>query len=154
FVDRHSTQTSGPRLPVQTTPRRAARVPRNAPAWLLAPHRWSGAPLGTNHGRVQSFTFTGVDPRTFLRPRALQVLPAPRPGDRAPSWPVSVEPDRPAIVAFLRHTGCPFSERMMQLLREGAVRSPDVQWIAISHAPEQATARWCRVVGGTDGVRV
>jgi hypothetical protein len=89
-----------------------------------------------------------------LRPPALPVLPAPLPGDRAPSLPLAIEPDRPAIVAFLRHTGCPFAEQTMQMLREGAQRSPDVQWIAISHAPEQATTRWCRTVGGTDGVRV
>jgi len=95
-----------------------------------------------------------VDPRTFLRPPALPALPAPLPGDRAPSLPLAIEPDRHAIVAFLRHTGCPFAERMMHMLREGAVRSPDVQWIAISHAPEQATARWCHAVGGTEGVQV
>src|SRR6516162_7838918 len=50
----------------------------------------------TNHGRAQSFTFIGVDPRTFLPPRALQVLPAPLPGDRAPSLPLAIQPNRPA----------------------------------------------------------
>jgi hypothetical protein len=95
-----------------------------------------------------------VDPRTFLRPRALSVLPAPQVGDHARSLPFQLEHDRPAIVAFLRHTGCPFAERTMQMLREGAARSPDVQWIAITHAPEQATTRWCSEVGGAGGVRV
>src|SRR5437870_11010060 len=42
----------------------------------------------------------------------------------------------------------------MRMLRESAVRSPDVQWIAISHAPQKATDEWCRAVGGADGVRV
>ena len=42
----------------------------------------------------------------------------------------------------------------MHMLRESALRVPEVQWIAISHAPEGATAEWCRAVGGTDGVRV
>jgi hypothetical protein len=40
------------------------------------------------------------------------------------------------------------------MLREGASRAPEAQWIAISHAPEQATERWCRAVGGADGVIV
>jgi hypothetical protein len=42
----------------------------------------------------------------------------------------------------------------MHMLREAATRSPEVQWVAISHAPEEATERWCRAVGGSDGVLV
>ena len=95
-----------------------------------------------------------VDPRTFLRPRALPTREAPAPGDRAHELPVALDPGRAAIVAFLRHTGCPFAERTMQMLREGAARAPEIQWIAISHAPAQATERWCRAVGGADGVQV
>jgi hypothetical protein len=67
---------------------------------------------------------------------------------------MAIEDGRPTIVAFLRHTGCPFAERTMQMLREAATRSPEVQWVAISHAPEDATDRWCRAVGGSDGVVV
>jgi AhpC/TSA family len=95
-----------------------------------------------------------VDPRTFLPPRALPLVTAPKPGDRAPSLPIALEGGRPAIVAFIRHTGCPFAELTMRMLREAAVRSPEAQWIAISHAPQDATDRWCRAVGGADGVRV
>jgi hypothetical protein len=68
--------------------------------------------------------------------------------------PIALDDGRPAIVAFLRHTGCPFAERTMQLLRDGAAGSPEVQWIAISHAPEPATERWCRSVGGAGDVLV
>jgi hypothetical protein len=95
-----------------------------------------------------------VDPRTFLRPRALPVVPAPPPGDRARELPVALEAGRPAIVAFLRHTGCPFAERTMQMLRDGAEREPGVQWIAISHAGASDTERWCEAVGGCGGVTV
>jgi hypothetical protein len=93
-----------------------------------------------------------VDPRTFLPPGALPILPAPQLGDRAPRLPVALEDGRPAIVAFLRHTGCPFAELTMRSLHAAAVGSPRVQWIAISHAPQEATERWCRAVGGADGV--
>jgi hypothetical protein len=95
-----------------------------------------------------------VDPRTFLPPRALPLGQAPHPGDPGRSLPIALERDRAAIIAFLRHTGCPFAERTMQMLRDGAARSPEVQWIAISHAPQRATERWCRAVGGAGGVRV
>jgi hypothetical protein len=95
-----------------------------------------------------------VDPRTFLPPRALPLARAPEPGERAPGLPVALAEGRPAVIAFLRHTGCPFAELTMQLLREGATRSPQIDWLAISHAPPEATERWCRAIGGADGVRV
>jgi hypothetical protein len=95
-----------------------------------------------------------VDPRTFLPPRAQPVRPPPRAGDLAPGLPLALEDGRPAVMAFLRHTGCPFAELTMRMLREGAARHPEVQWVAVSHAPEHATARWCSAVGGADGVRV
>ena len=95
-----------------------------------------------------------VDPRTFLPPRRLEVRSAPEPGEPARELPVALEPGRPAIVSFLRHTGCPFAERTMQMLRERAAVAPEVQWIAISHAPEAETERWCRAVGGAGDVRV
>ena len=95
-----------------------------------------------------------MDPRTFLPPRRLEVLPAPAPGEQARELPVALDAQRPAIVSFLRHAGCPFAERTMQMLRDGAARAPDVQWIAISHAPDAETERWCRAVGGAGEVRV
>jgi hypothetical protein len=94
-----------------------------------------------------------VDPRTFLPPRALSLAPLPRPGDHAPSLPLALAGGRPAVIAFLRHTGCPFAELTVRMLRDAALRSPEAQWIAISHAPEEATERWSRAVGA-EGVRI
>lgn len=94
-----------------------------------------------------------VDPRTFLPPRSLLVDAAPQPGDTAPGLPIQLD-GRPAVVAFLRHTGCPFAELTMHRLRAGARAWPDIQWIAISYAPGAATEAWCRQVGGCDGVTV
>jgi AhpC/TSA family len=95
-----------------------------------------------------------VDPRTFLPAPELPVQAPPAPGDDARELPLALQAGRPAIVAFLRHTGCPFAERTMQMLREGADRAPAVQWIAISHAPANATERWLGAVGGAGDVRV
>ena len=95
-----------------------------------------------------------MDPRTFLPPRALPLAPSPEPGERAPGLPLTLQDGRPTIVAFLRHTGCPFAELTLRMLREAASSRPDVQWVAISHAPGPATESWCSVVGGAGSVRV
>ena len=95
-----------------------------------------------------------MDPRTFLRPTALHVDPAPEEGQRARELPTELEPGRCAVVAFLRHTGCPFAERTMQLLRDAAARRSDIQFFAVSHASDADTERWCAEVGGPGAVRV
>lgn len=93
-----------------------------------------------------------MNPRTFLPARFLEVATAPKPGGRAPELPARLEPRRPAIVAFLRHTGCPFAEATMRMLRDAAAERPDIQWLAISHAPAEATDRWAEAVGGAGTV--
>jgi hypothetical protein len=95
-----------------------------------------------------------VDPRTFLPPRAVPVAAVPQVGAQAPSLPTPLDGERPAVVAFLRHTGCPFAELTMHRLRDAADAWPQIQWIAISHAPTEATTHWCRAIGGCDGVSV
>jgi hypothetical protein len=95
-----------------------------------------------------------MDPRPFLPPRPLPTSAAPEPGDSAPALPAALEPGRPAIVAFLRHTGCPFAEATMRALRDAAAASPAIAWIAVSHAPSDATDRWCSAIGGPGDVRV
>jgi hypothetical protein len=59
------------------------------------------------------------------------------------------------VIAFLRHTGCPFAEATMHALRDAAAEArDDVALIGISHAPAGATLRWCEAVGGSDGVQM
>src|SRR4051812_21678669 len=89
-----------------------------------------------------------------MRPRALEVRPSPEAGEPARELPLELEEGRAAVVAFLRHTGCPFAERTMQLLREEAKSAPEVQWIAVSHAAAPDTERWCTAIGGAGGVTV
>jgi AhpC/TSA antioxidant enzyme len=60
----------------------------------------------------------------------------------------------PAVVAFLRHVGCPFAEATMLALSEQAERRSDVTWIAVSHARLEATDRWCGAVGASHHVQV
>jgi hypothetical protein len=40
------------------------------------------------------------------------------------------------------------------MLREAAETQPAVAFVAVSHAPTQATARWRDAVGGLDSIRV
>ena len=95
-----------------------------------------------------------MDPRTFLPPHALPTAGAPEPGDPAPALPFALEAGRPAVIAFLRHTGCPFAEATLGDLRDAADADPELAWIAISHAPAGATERWSRGVGGPGAVRL
>src|ERR1700730_15392781 len=131
-------------------------LPREVPDAGFRPERPQAAIRGAftlllHPGRCYGHV---VDPRTFRRPAALHLGTPPEPGDRAPALPVVPAGGSPAVVAFLRHTGCPFAEATMRQLREAAARGQELQWVAVSHAPEQATERWCRAVGGADGVKV
>jgi hypothetical protein len=59
------------------------------------------------------------------------------------------------VVAFLRHTGCPFAEATMHALREAAENAQGaVAFVAVSHAPAEQTLRWCDAVGGSGDVEV
>ena len=55
------------------------------------------------------------------------------------------------IVAFLRHTGCPFAEATFRGVRDLARRETALRVIAVSHAPSDSTARWCDAVTGGPG---
>ena len=93
--------------------------------------------------------------RTFLPPLPIPTAAPPEPGEPARELPEpGLEPDRPAVVAFLRHTGCPFAEASVRALREAAAAEPDIAFVAVSHAPTAATARWCDAIGGADAVRL
>jgi hypothetical protein len=60
----------------------------------------------------------------------------------------------PAVVAFLRHVGCPFAESTMQTLSEEAARHPEIDWIAVSHAGLESTDHWCTAIGASRHVRL
>ncbi|MFL5781218.1 MAG: AhpC/TSA family protein [Thermoleophilaceae bacterium] len=93
--------------------------------------------------------------KTFLPPLPLPTANPPEPGEPARELPDPGLPeDRAAVVAFLRHTGCPFAEATARALRDAAAAEPDVEWVVVSHAGTEATARWRDAIGGLPGIRV
>lgn len=78
----------------------------------------------------------------------------PEPGSRAPAVEPLGQVHGPAVVAFLRHVGCPFSEATMRALSEEADRRPEITWIAVSHAGLEPTDGWCADVGASHRVRL
>jgi hypothetical protein len=96
-----------------------------------------------------------VNLRTFLPPMPLPTAAPPEPGEPARELPEPGLPEgRPAVVAFLRHTGCPFAEYTARALRDAAAETPGIEWVAVSHASAEATARWRDAIGGLPDVSV
>jgi AhpC/TSA family len=91
--------------------------------------------------------------RTFLPLPEVPTAEPPAVGDAAPELPDAGR-DRPAVLAFLRHPGCPFAEQTARSLRAAAAAQPGVTWVAVSHAPAEATAEWERAVGGLGDVEM
>src|SRR5262245_50620699 len=60
----------------------------------------------------------------------------------------------PAVIAFLRHVGCPFAEATLRALRDSANEHEDITFIAVSHADEAGTKHWADKTGGTGRVHV
>jgi alkyl-hydroperoxide reductase/thiol specific antioxidant family protein len=96
-----------------------------------------------------------VNLRTFLPPLPLPTASSPEPGEPARELPEpGLREGRAAVVAFLRHTGCPFAEMTARSLREAAAGHAELDWVAVSHARAEATAQWRDAIGGLPGVRV
>ncbi|HEU4978744.1 MAG TPA: AhpC/TSA family protein, partial [Solirubrobacteraceae bacterium] len=91
--------------------------------------------------------------RSLVPPRRIVTPPPPRAGERAPALPGDLDlGGRPALIAFLRHAGCPFAEATLRELRAAAAAAPDVAVVAVSHATPEGARAWCERAGGAGGV--
>jgi len=91
--------------------------------------------------------------RSFLRPAGRPIEAPPCLGDDAPALPVPlISDDRPEIVTFLRHVGCPFAEATMRVYRELSLQNSDVEWVAVSQGDPAETSDWCSLFGGAGRV--
>jgi AhpC/TSA antioxidant enzyme len=91
--------------------------------------------------------------RTFLPPNDNRPAAVPEVGDAAPAL-MGAEDAGPRVIAFLRHTGCPFAEATLRAAREVADTFADADIVAVSHSDPQATAAWSERCGGAGRVRV
>jgi hypothetical protein len=96
-----------------------------------------------------------VNLRTFLPPPGNHPAEPPEIGEPARRLPPpGAERSGPAVIAFLRHTGCPFAEATMLALRDQAEAVPELEWVAVTHVDAQPTQRWIDAVGGRGRVHV
>jgi hypothetical protein len=94
-----------------------------------------------------------VAPHTFVRPRARQVAAAPEVGTAAPALE-GLHPGRPAVIAFLRHVGCPFAEATVRELAALSLAHKGIDFLAITHSDERPSRKWCEAIGGSADVQV
>jgi hypothetical protein len=94
-----------------------------------------------------------VAPHTFFKPKARETAAPPEVGSKVPELP-ALRPGRPALVAFLRHVGCPFAEATVRQMAALAADQPTVDFIAVTHSPEKPSRSWCDAFGGAAGVQI
>lgn len=80
----------------------------------------------------------------------LSVQAVPKVGDRAPSLgrDVTFPSDKPVVVVFLRHCGCPFAEKTFKTLTALSTANPEIRCVAVSQSSGPETDAWVVEVGG------
>ncbi|KAH6661122.1 hypothetical protein BKA67DRAFT_550237 [Truncatella angustata] len=93
---------------------------------------------------------------SWRTPAAKTVKAAPKPGERAPvNDSFQFKTDKPTLVVFLRHCGCPFAEKTFKKLTKISSMYQDVlHCVAVSHSEPESTERWVVQVGGNWEVQV
>jgi len=99
---------------------------------------------------LRDFVFA---PHTFRKPASRDVAPAPELGAMSPAL-AALRPGRPAVVAFLRHVGCPFAESTVRQMAALAAERPVIDFIAVTHSDDGASRRWCDAFGGAGPVQI
>jgi hypothetical protein len=94
-----------------------------------------------------------VAPQTFLKPPPRETAPPPELGAEVPALPAR-RPERAAVIAFLRHVGCPFAEATVRQMAALAAALPAIDFIAVTHSAARPSQRWCEAFGGAPGVQL
>jgi hypothetical protein len=87
----------------------------------------------------------------FSKPEEQQVAKGLAVGDAAPALSDAQSPHK-KVVAFLRHSGCPFAEATVKSMRSWAVLYPDIDFIAVTHGDSLITENWLAKIGGHTGL--
>ena len=94
---------------------------------------------------------------SWIFPSQLATSPIPSIGATAPSaskLQLLNPGNKPTILTFLRHCGCPFAEMTFLRLRAAASAHPSIDFVAVSHSDQSATEKWLEAIGGARDVRV
>jgi hypothetical protein len=94
-----------------------------------------------------------VAPHTFVRPKRVPTSPRPEIGSKAPDV-LELRDGRPAVIAFLRHVGCPFAEATVREMVALARDRPSVDFVAVTHSNDAASHGWCKAFAGAGLVRL
>jgi hypothetical protein len=94
-----------------------------------------------------------VAPHTFLRPKPRDTAAPLALGAQVPALPAR-RAGRPAIVALLRHVGCPFAEATVRQMAALAASHPALDFLAVTHSGEAPSRSWCDAFGGAAGVQI
>ncbi|KAF3770245.1 hypothetical protein M406DRAFT_325696 [Cryphonectria parasitica EP155] len=88
--------------------------------------------------------------QSFKSPPPREVAPIPKVGEPAPEHEkLKLPHDKPAVIVFLRHCGCPFAEKSFRnLVAFSNTHAGKISCIAISHSSQEATEKWIPEVGG------
>ncbi|THY30046.1 hypothetical protein D6D01_03361 [Aureobasidium pullulans] len=80
------------------------------------------------------------------------VAALPEIGEQAPAKVGSVDlksgGGRPTLVAFVRHCGCPFAEKEVQLLGAESRKNEKLHVVIVQHSDEATTQQWFVDIGG------
>lgn len=90
-------------------------------------------------------------------PSQLPTSSAPSIGANAPTTSKLqlLNPDqKPTILTFLRHCGCPFAEKTFLSFRLTASTHPSIHFAAVSHSNQSATDKWLEAIGGAENVHI
>ncbi|KAI1494778.1 hypothetical protein F5X96DRAFT_615341 [Biscogniauxia mediterranea] len=92
---------------------------------------------------------------SFKTPPVKEVQPVPQVGSPAPvNENLKLPSDKPTLIVFLRHCGCPFAEKTFKALATLSMQYPEVNFVAVSHSSAEATEHWVVSVGGNWEVSV
>ncbi|CCG81690.1 Predicted protein [Taphrina deformans PYCC 5710] len=91
---------------------------------------------------------------SILPATRVPVSELPKTGAQAPAFPGKLG-RRPSLIVFLRHCGCPFSEKAFKQLRAVAGAYGDkLNYFVVSHASKADTNEWVAALGGAGQIEV
>lgn len=89
--------------------------------------------------------------RSIIPQASPAVSPLPEIGSKAPapvgSLDLSSGHGKPTLVAFVRHCGCPFAEKEVQLLGAEARNNEQLHVVIVQHSDEATTKSWFEDIG-------